>query len=124
MFTYDLASADATLVLVAKVRFEIGDTVLNKGPRPDDSNFSDEEIEYKLTEYGNAVAATAAALCDVLATAWAKEATTKTGDIQENLTDISKQYAERAKSLRKHSGVVSAGWNRKDGYNADTTSYT
>jgi hypothetical protein len=55
-FTYDEGhGADRD-----RVRFAIGDTVLDHGPRPNNGNFSNEELNALLTEYGEWPCAVAA----------------------------------------------------------------
>lgn len=105
-FTYDLANADATKVLISKVRLEIGDTVANSGVRPDTSNFTDEEIEYWLSEESNDVRLTAARVCDALASAWSIMADEAVGPRRTAWGDVANQWSVRASGFRASSGAV------------------
>lgn len=94
-FTYDVATS------LGRVRLEIGDT---------DSNaalFSDEEIEVYLTDNNDNVLATAADLCDALATRYALKADTTIGSLSFKWANVSKSFADRAQVLRRR-GLVSA----------------
>lgn len=99
-FTYDLASADATKVLISKVRLEIGDSVEGAGVRPDGRNLSDEEISYWLTEESDVFLLAAARACDALSRAWANYVNTTAGKLKEELDTVSAKYATAAADLR------------------------
>jgi hypothetical protein len=99
-FTYDLASSDATLLLISKVRLEIGDTIVGLGVRPNGSNLTDEEISLWLTEESDVVLLAAARACDALARAWANYVNTTAGKLKEELNTVSGKYEAAANSLR------------------------
>lgn len=116
-FTYNSAADPQTDL--GTIRLLIGDT---------DSTaalFTDEEIGAIGDQRGgltnhNLVAAD---LMDVLANRYAIQATTKVGDQSINLSDISKQYAARAKELRKRQGGArTVDTRRVDGYSDDVDS--
>lgn len=112
-YTYNIANA------IGQVRFEIGDTTEAT------ALFSDEEITYKLSEHGNGVLLTAAALCDVLATRYAGDYTFKTDDQQFNRSDLAKAYTARADALRtraqneSNGGIAVVGFTRTDAHSSD-----
>lgn len=99
-FTYNLADTDATIVLISKVRLEIGDTAEGSGVRPDGSNLSDEEITYWLTEETDVFLLAAARACDALSRAWANYVNTTAGKLKEELDTVSAKYATAAADLR------------------------
>lgn len=116
-FTYD-SSADPQTDL-GTIRLIIGDT---------DSTavlFTDEEIGAIGDQRGgltnhNLVSAD---LLEVLANRYAIQATTRVGDQSIALSDISKQYASRAKDLRKRQGGArSVDTRRVDGYSSTVDS--
>lgn len=84
-----------------QVRFLVGDT--------DTKNFlfTDEEIDWLLSEEGSPLAAAARA-CEILATRFAREANTAVGELRVDLASLSEQYAERAKDLRRRLAVAAA----------------
>lgn len=110
-FTYDLTT------LVGKVRFEIGDTV------EDEALFTDEEITYKLTEHGEVVLATAAALCDVLAVRFARDYDFKWKDQEFKRSQRAKHFADLGAQLRTripgNEGLSVIETGRIDGYSQD-----
>ena len=122
-FTYDVTSD------LGKVRLEIGDRVSGKGVRPDNSNFSDEEITEMLTVLSNDVQATAARLLAVLSREWALVSDITLGPRREKFSDVSKQYAALSKELLANVGggvmSVTVGFIRDDeyAYRAQWTQY-
>jgi hypothetical protein len=104
-FTYNLASADATLLAIAKVRLELGDTVLNAGVRPDGSNLLDEEITVWLTEESNDVSQTVARAASALANMWTNVANITVGPRKEELGSVAKAWADRAKESGPAAGA-------------------
>jgi hypothetical protein len=104
-FTYNLASADATLLAISKVRLELGDTVLNAGVRPDGSNLLDEEIRVWLTEESDDVSQTVARAASALANAWTNVASITVGPRREELGAIAKAWADRAKESGPAAGA-------------------
>lgn len=95
-FTYDLTTNRGI------VRFNIGDTQENQGPRPDKRNFSDAEIDYLLSSEsaGTTTAATAAAF-EVLANEWAAYALSETeGEVRFDAKEVSDRYSDLADDWR------------------------
>lgn len=120
-FSYDLADADETIVLISKVRLEIGDTVSGVGVKPDGSNISDEEITVWLDDEDNSVMKVVARACDALARMWALVADTTVGPRRESFSQISARWQKQADALKEafgiHSGsAFSAAVKRVDGY--------
>lgn len=118
-FTYDLTSE------IGQVRLLIGDTVLDYGVKPDDTNYSDEEIQVFLDRSGADVNIAAAEALENLARMWAFEPDVKMGPITEARGKVAKNLREQADKLRQQSGgdstAFSVGFNRDDGYaEADT----
>lgn len=103
-FTYDLDSADATEQLVSKVRFEIGDTVHETGPRPDGTNFADDEVEYWLDSEGDHIMRAVAAGLETLARQWSVVPNTNLGPHGESASQIAEAYKGRAAELRTRYG--------------------
>ncbi len=99
-FTYDLANVDTTLLLISKVRLEIGDTVEGAGVRPDGRNLSDAEISFWLTEESEVYLLAAARACDAMSRAWANYVDITAGKLRENLDTVSAKYAAVAADLR------------------------
>ena len=93
-FTYDLATQ------IGKIRLEIGDTVLNKGVRPDRTNFSDAELTYFLGEEDNDTTLAVARACEVLSRQWSAAADLQVGPRRESYSQVSANYAARAIALR------------------------
>jgi len=125
-FTYDLSSADTTTLLISRLRLEIGDTVEGAGVRPDDSNFTDVELQSLLTRASNDVERAAAYACGILATTWATVVDTTVGARREAFSQVAKRYEQRAQRYADRLGMnayaFSAGFLRADGYEADPTS--
>lgn len=91
-FTYDIESADATVLARSLIRRAIGDTVAGDGPLPGKANFSDAEID----ALGEAGALRA------LSTAWAKKADEQAGPLRRSFSQISIRYSSLA-------GIAAAG---------------
>jgi hypothetical protein len=101
-FTYDLTTA------IGKVRLALGDTTDGTGPRPDGSNFEDEELDtFLVLEDDDVELATARAL-EVLATQWASRADLQVGPRKESLSQIAARYAEQATAVRGRCGAISS----------------
>lgn len=113
-FTYDLTSD------IGQVRLLIGDTVQDAGVKPDDDNFSDEEIQAFLDRNDSDVNITASEMLENLARLWATEPDIKMGPVSEKRSEVSKNLQEQAEKLRQQSGgdstAFSVGFNRDDGY--------
>ena len=97
-FTYDLTTN------VGRVRFEVGDRTQDNGVRPDRSNFSDDEIEAVLTDAEGNINSATAHLLDVLSREWALVADITLGPRKEQLSQVSKAYANLATTVRKREG--------------------
>lgn len=92
-FTYDLTTSRG------KVRFKIGDTVKDSGPRPNGSNYSDEEIDYFLTEAGTVDAAAALAF-ETLASEWTSYSISESeGEVSYDAKEVADKYKARAADL-------------------------
>jgi len=106
------------------IRFTIGDVVEDSGPKPDSTNFSDNEIAAIVADEGTAGRA-AAKLCEVLATMWASEAgEVKMADFTEAYTERAEMFLSMARELRKqHGGAVATpvqvAPTRVDGFSND-----
>lgn len=84
---------------IGKVRLEIGDTVEDKGPRPNGANLTDDELQYWITREGHVMRAVAAA-CEALARMWSSSTTISIGPHSETLSLIAGMWDDRAKKLR------------------------
>lgn len=120
-FTYSLDDTGDNL-LVAKVRFEIGDTVEGSGILPSGANLSNEEILYYLDLYSDDVMQTAGALCSVLSRHWANAADITVGPRREQLSQISQQWSDRAEELNPRHASFAIGVQRDDGYSDNAES--
>lgn len=102
-FTYDLTTD------IGKVRLALGDTTDGSGPRPDGSNFEDEELDtFLVLEDDDVELATARAL-EVLAIQWASRADLQVGPRKESLSQIAARYGEQAKAIRERRTAISVG---------------
>lgn len=90
-FTWTGDPAASTL---EAIRWEIDDIDSTK------AKFTDAEINYAYAEEGTVLSA-AAHLCEQLATKYAAKASRKLGPLSIELSDLSKQYKDRAKQLRR-----------------------
>ncbi|MFZ6029956.1 MAG: hypothetical protein ACOYYS_19760 [Chloroflexota bacterium] len=111
-FTYDISTD------IGQLRLEIGDTDQGSGCKPDNANFSDEELQVWLDREGSVIGAVAAA-CEALARIWARLADLAIGPRHESLSQVADRYAKQAQEIRQQygSGVTfSAGVVRADGY--------
>lgn len=96
-FTYDLTAADADLLLISKVRLELGDTVSGSGVRPGGLNLSDEEISSWLNEEVDNIQSVAGRAALALANVWASASVSETvGSHSINYGNISDLWAKRA----------------------------
>jgi len=124
-FTYNLAATGDSLTY-SKLRLEIGDGIENSGVKPNNTNFSDEELDLFLAEEGGVVGRAAARCFEVLANWWSRVADIAVGPRRESLSKVAADFAGRAKEYRrKHGGGVGAyayGIIRKDGYSDDVPS--
>lgn len=102
-FTYNLSTD------VGKVRLEIGDTVdsstvAGAGVKPSGDNFSDEEVQYFLTQEGSKMKAVAAA-AETLSRQWAVAANISLGSRSESFGEVSARWALIAADLRRTWGA-------------------
>lgn len=100
-FTYNLASTTDSVVLIAKVRLEIGDTVEDTGIRPDGTNLTDEEIAVWLDLEDDDVMLAAARACDAMSRAWSVVANETVGPRKTEYGKVSGDFEKRASSLRE-----------------------
>lgn len=114
-FTYDLTTD------IGKIRMELGDETFGSGVKPDNSNFSDEEIQVILDREGVLMRAVAG-LCENLANRWNNVADTQVGSRRVSLGQVSQKWSGRAAALRKQygGGTVSPAYSiqpkRTDGF--------
>ena len=88
-----------------KVRFRIGDTVEDAGPRPDKRNFSDNEIAFLLSEEDSRVNGAIAHGFEVLASEWSAYALSETeGEASFNASNVAKEYRQQATDWRARPG--------------------
>jgi len=87
-----------------KVRFSLGDTERNRGPRPDGRNFSDAEIAYLLTAESDVVDAAIAFGFETLRDEWASfSVSEKEGDVSFDAKKVRDDYDKAASHWRKKS---------------------
>ncbi|MCK9628452.1 MAG: hypothetical protein M0R37_07660 [Bacteroidales bacterium] len=113
-WTYAGTAAGTITTARDKVRLEIGDT---------DSSAPlvyDEELDVYLGNYSNSILKTAAAVCDMLAVKFARYYDFDTDGQSFKRSQMSKQYAELAKTLKNRAtGLVALDTTRVDGYSSD-----
>lgn len=115
--TYNLEATDATLLAISQIRLELGDVsaVVGQGVKPDGTAFSDAELTVFYAREGDVLSAAAAA-AEALSRWWARAVTISIGGRSEALSDISKQYAALAVSLRARAtdstgaALLTLGW--------------
>jgi len=108
-----------------KVRFHIQDVTEDSGPKPDDANFSDNEINGLVTIEGSWQAAVAACF-ETLAGLWAREVDITVGPRREAFGQVAKRYGALAKEWRDRYGpstgaAGSRHLTRVDGYSSDVS---
>lgn len=120
-FTYD----DTLGTDLGRVRFHLGDVVENAGPRPDDANFADAELNGLITVEGSWHRAVAGGF-ERLAVEWLRYPTFKADGLSLNRSDIAKGYQKLAATWRARFGSPTpthvVGAIRKDGYSDDISS--
>lgn len=90
-FTYSLATDRG------KIRLNLGDTVQNKGPRPDKRNFSDDEIDYFVSSESDNVEAATARGFETLASEWTSYSLSeREGDVSFDAKGMANLYKARA----------------------------
>jgi hypothetical protein len=105
------------LTPLERIRFEVGDD------DADNLLFTDKQIEYKLGERNGNILITAADLCDVLATRYAKRFDfASAARMQFRPSQLCEQYEKRAQALRNRAGGISTMPTTKiDGYTEDVS---
>lgn len=103
-FTYN----DAILADRDRVRFNINDVELKKGPRPSGGNFSDAEVDAALSWEGSWQRAVAY-LYENLSGAWAKEVDANFGEQSYGRATPSAQFAAQAREWRMRYGYRATG---------------
>lgn len=111
IFSYDLTTD------TGKLRLEVGDTIEDKGPRPDNVNFSNEEMAYFLSEEGT-VGRAAARCCEVLATEWSRKAGSERLGPRSFARNQAKAFQEEADRLRAQHGYPEAQAGQLAGFNS------
>lgn len=118
-FTYNDSLSDN----ISIVRFRIGDTQEGKGARPEERNFSDAEITAILTDSGDDVDGTTAALFSTLSSEWSRYAISFTmGPRKEELFRIAGRYDTKRKEWEEKSGTSSKSFST--GFTRRTNDYT
>lgn len=109
-----------------KIRFYIGDTTYESGPKPAGENFTDEELAGLVTIEGSWQRAVAACF-ETLAANWAQHPNFSADGVSVSQSDTAKHYREQAAAWRRTAGsgalVVSgiAAVTRIDGYSYDVS---
>ncbi len=107
-----------------RVRFYIGDTVADAGPKPEDENFSDEELDGLIAVEGSWQRAVAAAF-ETLAALWAKHTTFNADGMSAQQSDIAALHRAAAADWRSRYGIAgtatcgSRALTRADAYSSD-----
>lgn len=109
-FTYDLTET-GDLLLISKVRLELGDTVSGSGIRPGNINLTDEEILNWLAEESNDIMRTVGRAALAMANVWASAAVSKSaGPYSVSYGKVSDVWAKRAADIEEQvGGVAGAG---------------
>ena len=89
-----------------KVRFYIGDKVVDAGPRPGDGNFTDSEIAGLITAEGSWERAIAAGF-ETLASEWIRYPSFQADNFAISRSHIAKNYQAQAEYWRKRYGPAS-----------------
>lgn len=113
-----------------RVRFNIGDTVVNEGPKPEDGNFTDAEISGLITLEGTWQKAVAACF-ETLASLWSKHVTFNADGMSADQSDVAAQYRASGADWRSRFGYASGSSPsgssptvRADGYSNDLDNIT
>jgi len=90
-----------------KIRFAIGDTVSGSGPKPEDGNFTDAELDGLFAIEGSWPSTTAAAF-ETLAALWSKQVTfsAQEGNMSAQLSDVATQYRKSAAEWRAKASAL------------------
>lgn len=127
-FTYDLTEEEE-LLLISKVRLELGDTVSGSGVRPNGVNLSDEEIQNWLDAESDDIMRTVGRAALALSNMWASAALSETaGSYSVNYGNVSEMWAKRAASIGVEVGGVagfgglqSSALRKVDGYSENNS---
>lgn len=92
---------------LGRLRARLGDTVADNGVLPNSANYSDEELQDALDEFGS-VEAAAAEMFSRLAASWAREADTRIGEYSVSYRDTAALYQRMANEARQRLPVGSA----------------
>lgn len=115
-FTYDHSAKPTT----AKIRLLVGDTKEAAGPRPDSSNFSDEEIDIFLDMEGDHAMRAAAAILETLAAEWgAYSGQLRTGPVDEQFQQAA-AFTARAEAMRSAWGWPEEQSSQNPGFSVTT----
>jgi hypothetical protein len=127
-FTYNLSSTNADILLISKVRLELGDTAVGAGVRPNNANIADEEILSWLSEEDDDVIRTVGRAAFSLANIWASAAmSVSVGPYSESYGKVSDVWSKRFEDIQKQVGAVLGGGlqssqlGRKDGYSQNNS---
>jgi hypothetical protein len=108
-----------------RVRFHLGDTAYEAGPRPADANFTDAELNGLVTLEGNWQRAVAAGF-ERLAAEWTRYPNFSTDGLRVDRSDIAAGFKAQAAQWRKDYprpvGISVAGQITRDAYSDDVTS--
>ncbi len=127
-FTYTIGSSDPDTLFIARIRLGLGDVTSGTGVRPDNSNFTDEEILDVQSREDDELERALAHMCEILALQWSALANLTIGPRREDYSNTSKNYAERAQTLRDNYGygnanvVETVAFIKADGYSTSTPS--
>ena len=127
-FTYTIGSSDPDTLFVARIRLGLGDVTENTGVRPDNSNFSDEEVLDVKSREDDELERTLAHMCEILSRQWSALADLTIGPRREAYSSTSESWAKRAQTLRDNYGygdsnvVETPGIIKVDGYSKTTPS--
>lgn len=103
-FTY----SDALTAVGSKIRLAIGDTVENKGPRPDKRNYTDNEIAYFYAAEDDRLNGAIANAYEHLAAEWTAYALSeREGNVSIDATKVADLYTSRAILWRAKPGGAS-----------------
>ena len=108
-----------------RVRFAIGDTVEDAGPRPSDANFSDAEIDGLLSNESSWQMAVAAAF-EALAAEWTRHVSFNADGMSAEQSDVAAGFRAQAADWRARNryAVGSRSVTRADGYSDDEDNVT
>jgi hypothetical protein len=98
--------------LVSEIRFNTGDTAENLGPRPNNTNYSDEELVALLAKHDDDVARVTCIIFDTLAAEWSRYAISFTiGPRKEELHRISTRYEAKSREWAVAAGIASVNFS-------------